>query len=68
MQKKIEQFHFDKTMVHFCKGCDVHMFFLEEVLEAVSFLSQKGNQKYKIQWIFEIHIWSIASNKHMIVL
>ncbi len=24
-----------KTMVHFCKGCDVHMFFVEEIIEAV---------------------------------
>ncbi len=23
-------------MVHFCKGCDVHMFFVEEIIEAVS--------------------------------
>ncbi len=22
-------------MVHFCKGCDVHMFFVEEIIEAV---------------------------------
>ncbi len=27
MQKKIKQFYYDKTMVNFCKGCDVHMFF-----------------------------------------
>ncbi len=25
-----------KTMVYFCKGCDVHMFFVEETLEAVA--------------------------------
>ncbi len=26
-----------KTMVNFCKGCDVHMFFVvEEIIEAVS--------------------------------
>ncbi len=25
-QKKIEQFYYDKTMVIFCKGYDVHMF------------------------------------------
>ncbi len=36
MQKKIEQFHFDKTMVNVCKGFDVHMFFVEESLDAVS--------------------------------
>ncbi len=33
-----------KTMVNFCKGCDVHMFF-EEIIEAVAFLLQKGGQK-----------------------
>ncbi len=25
-QKKIKQFYYDKTMVNFCKGCDVHLF------------------------------------------
>ncbi len=25
-----------KTMVNFCKVCDVHMFFVEEIIEAVS--------------------------------
>ncbi len=24
------------STVHFCKGCDVHMFFVEEIIEAVS--------------------------------
>ncbi len=41
-----------KTMVHFCKGCDVHMFFVEEIIEAVSSTAQ-GGQKIKIKWIFE---------------
>ncbi len=36
MQKKIKQFYYDKTMVHFCKGCDVNMIFVEENIEAVS--------------------------------
>ncbi len=26
-QKKIKQFYYDKT-IHFCKGCDVHVFLL----------------------------------------
>ncbi len=30
-QKKIKQFYYDKTMVHFCKGCDVHMFLLKKL-------------------------------------
>ncbi len=29
-----------KTMVHFCKGCDVHMFFVEEIIEAVSSIAK----------------------------
>ncbi len=36
MQKKIKQFYYDKTMVHFCKGCDVNMIFVEEIIESVS--------------------------------
>ncbi len=30
-QKKIKQFYYDKTMVNFCKGCYVHMFFLKKL-------------------------------------
>ncbi len=32
-----------KTPVHFCKGCDVHMFFVEiiEIIEAVSSIAKK---------------------------
>ncbi len=29
-QKKIK-LYYDKTMVNFCKGCDVHMFFLKKL-------------------------------------
>ncbi len=30
-----------KTMVNFfCKGCDVHMFFVEEIIESVSSLAK----------------------------
>ncbi len=36
MQKKIKQFYYDKTMVNFCKGCDVNMIFVEEIIEGVS--------------------------------
>ncbi len=28
-------------MVHFFKGCDVHMFFVEEIIEAVSSIAKK---------------------------
>ncbi len=40
-QKKIKQFYYDKTMVNFCKGCDVHMFFVEEIIEAVSSIAKR---------------------------
>ncbi len=39
-QKKIKQFY-DKTLVNFCKGCDVHMFFVEEIIEAVSSIAKR---------------------------
>ncbi len=29
------------TMVNFCKGCDVHMFFVEEIIEAVSSIAKR---------------------------
>ncbi len=31
MQKKIKQFYYNKTMVNFCKGCDVHMCLLNKL-------------------------------------
>ncbi len=40
-QKKIKQFYYNKTMVHFCKVCDVHMFFVEEIIEAVSSIAKR---------------------------
>ncbi len=48
MQKKIKPFYYDKIMVHFCKGCDVNMFFflfVEEIIEAVSSIAKTGGQK-----------------------
>ncbi len=42
MQKKIKQFYYEnhgftiKLFFYFCKLCDVHMFFVEEIIEAVS--------------------------------
>ncbi len=38
MQKKFKQFYYNKTMVHFYKGSDVHVF-VEEIIEAIAFLS-----------------------------
>ncbi len=35
-QKQIKQFYYDKSIVNFWKGCDVHMFFVEEIIETVS--------------------------------
>ncbi len=29
-----------KTMVNLCKGCDVHVFFVEEIIEAVSSIAK----------------------------
>ncbi len=40
MQKQIKQFYYNKTIVIFCKSCDVHTFFVEEIIEAVSSLPQ----------------------------
>ncbi len=30
-----------KTLVNFCKDCDVHMFFVEEIIEAVSSIAKR---------------------------
>ncbi len=38
-------------MVHFCKGCDVHVFFVEEVIEAVSSIAKRWPSKIKIKGI-----------------
>ncbi len=48
------------TKVHFCKVCDVHMFFAEEIIEAMSSIAKKVAKEIKIQWIFELNVWSIA--------
>ncbi len=48
------------TMVNFCKGCDVHMFFVEEIIEAVPSIAKRWPKKIKIKWIFELNVWSIA--------
>ncbi len=40
-QKKIKQFYYDKTMVNVCNRCDVHMFFVEEIIEAVSSIEKR---------------------------
>ncbi len=33
-----------KTMVNFCKGCDVHMFFVEEIIEALSSIGKRWSK------------------------
>ncbi len=30
-----------KTMVNICKGCDVHLFVVEEIIEAVSSIAKR---------------------------
>ncbi len=39
-QKKIKQFYHENHG-SFCKGCDVHMFFVEEIIEAVSSIAKR---------------------------
>ncbi len=46
-------------MVHFCKGCDVHMFYVEEIIEAVSSIA-KSWPTLKIKRIFELKFRSKA--------
>ncbi len=41
-------------MVNLCKGRDVYMFFVEEIIEAMSSIAKK------IKCIFELNVWSIA--------
>ncbi len=36
-------------MVYVCKGCDVHVFFVEEVIEAVSSIAKRWPKKIKIK-------------------
>ncbi len=39
-QRKLSSFTM-KTMVNFGKGCNVHMFFVEEIIEAVSSIAKR---------------------------
>ncbi len=48
-----------KTMVHICKGCDVHMFYVEEIIEAVSSIAKRW-PTLKIKRIFELKFRSKA--------
>ncbi len=50
-----------KTMVHFCKGCDVHV---EEIIEAVSSIAKRWS-KMKIRILIML---VIVLNKDLIVL
>ncbi len=43
-QKKIS-FYYDKTMVNFCLGCDVHMFFCWINYRGCVIYSKKNGQK-----------------------
>ncbi len=53
---EIKQFY-DKTMVHFCKCFDVHMVFVEKIIEAVSSIAKRWP---KSKWIYKLNVWSIA--------
>ncbi len=33
-----------KTMDYFCKGCDAHMIFVEEIIEAVSSIAKRWSK------------------------
>ncbi len=46
-------------MVHICKGCDVHMFYVEEIIEAVSSIAKRW-PTLKIKRIFELKFRSNA--------
>ncbi len=41
-KRKLSSFHM-KTMVYFGKGCDVHMFLVKEIIEAVSYSKKVKN-------------------------
>ncbi len=41
-----------KTMVYVCKGCDVHVFFVEEVIEDVSSLAKRWPKKLRLKGQF----------------
>ncbi len=68
MQKKIKQFYYDTTMVHFCKGCDVHMYFVEEIIEAVSSIAKRWPKIQDYVDILNKCLVNSILNKHMIIL
>ncbi len=55
-------------MVHFCKGCDVHMFFVEEIMEAVSSIAKKWPKNKDSVDIGIKCLVNSPLNKDMIVL
>ncbi len=57
-----------KTMVHFCKGCDVHMFFVEEIMEAVSSIAKNWPKNKDSVDIGIKCLVNSPLNKDMIVL
>ncbi len=38
-----------KSMFNFCKVCDVHVFFVEEIIEAVSSIEKNGHLWPKVK-------------------
>ncbi len=62
-KRKLSSFTMN-TMVNFCKVCDVHMFFVEEIIEAVSCIAKRWpKMKKKLVTndqtpIVQIALWS----------
>ncbi len=55
-------------MVNFCKVCDVHMFFVEEIIEAVSSIAKRWPEmKDYVDILIKCLVNSLL-NKDMIVL
>ncbi len=68
MQKKIKQFYYDTIMVNFCKGCDVHMFFLFFFFRnyrgrSISILKIWPKIKDWVDIWISLNVWSIYSTR-----
>ncbi len=66
-QKKIKTFCYNKTMVNFNKGCDVHLFF-QEIIEAVSSIAKMWPKLKDWGDIWIKYLVNILLNKDLIVL
>ncbi len=67
----MKQFYYDKTMVNFGKGWDLHMFFVEEIIEAV-ISHKKVAKNVWLPWLqepwflvlFIVKLWLIFIREH----